>query len=350
MALEIVRQRKPELLEAMIAHHQKLIELVVSDTRQTRVPADLYATRHITYREARDDQTLLFAPEELEPVARPRFEMAYLPGLEPPPSKLIPTPLLAMFGLTGPDRRGAVPFGVRLGWEALFSGAVPAGRIGVYRPTLRELWTRVCPATKYVRSRSGRLLYQGARWLNDPDHATMWRTGDTAILLVTFRAVPTPPYPADQQVLLEIAHPPNTNGAMVDRYLMRTLANASYRQFRAYVSTCCLVDCYGTQRGQLIDPASREGESYYAWLEGDDIILLTHHHVADTKSRQRGQRQKSLDTFKALRGLGVIDYRVRIGARNEIEALQPLPSPTHMAAYAHLSSGSYPQGNALLST
>lgn len=179
---------------------------------------------------------------------------------------------------------------------------------------------------------------------------TMWRTGDTAILLVTFRAVPTPPYPADQQVLLEIAHPPNTNGAMVDRYLMRTVANASYRQFRAYVSTCCLVDCYGTQRGQLIDPASREGESYYAWLEGDDIILLTHHHVADTKSRQRGQRQKSLDTFKALRGLGVIDYRVRIGARNEIEALQPLPSPMHMAAYAHLSSGSYPQGNALLST
>ena len=74
-------------------------------------------------------QGLLFEDDPIRhvpapPAPEPRFEVGYLPGLEPPPSKLVPCALLTLWNpAPASGRHGPVPRLCRVGWAPLL--AVP---------------------------------------------------------------------------------------------------------------------------------------------------------------------------------------------------------------------------------
>ena len=147
------------------------------ERRHQNVPAALAWTRHmILHHLPFDEADLTQAP----PADAARFEVAHLPYLEPAASRL-PWAVLDLldFGASR-GRNGPVPVPTRVGWELVLMpepGAWHAEQATV-TPTLGALYARVSPATKYVATRHGPLLYQAARWLNDPDNATWFRRNE----------------------------------------------------------------------------------------------------------------------------------------------------------------------------
>ena len=405
-------------LEPLIDSWQRSPPLVEADARRhISIPRPLAATRHVTRR--RDDTpNLPFDEEDFVPADAPRIErveLAYLPAMEPPPSKL-PLAMLNIFdfGLSR-GRGGPVPAAQRAGWDLLLMpkpGDWHADQATLL-PTHAELAAGVWPGTVIWREDLGRYvgykavkhgkdLYQCARWLNDPDNAVWWaRNGQSRpLLLVTFFAPPVAPYAANETVGVHVVLPDRgrKHGPQIDNHLRCVLAATSYRQHRVYLVAVDLWDRYATFRGHLVqltlpevkrDPAGyvvdakdkvvidRRGrptrdprnaraiqtgeralnpaaDNAYVWLEGNDVILIAHHQVAETRRERNFQRKRSLTTLEELRIRrrgAVLDYAVRYRSgtltgselaslkdkerppSGELEAVRLLPAAAHFAAH-----------------
>ena len=320
------------------------------------------------------------------PVDEPRFVVGYLPTLEPADTRL-PTALMDLFGkVASPGYGGPVPLLARIGWEVLVAlsdedrGAGPA----LLNIMLADLHQMVYPQTKGWRATTGRRLVNSIRDLDK--RRLRWRgdaRGGTYPMVEVYRL---PSVVAKDEAVTFLSHiPPGGNqGPQVDKLLLRKLAAKSWRLHRVMLAAYMLIDQYGTVKGRLIDPTlpvvrREKGTGYvldakgrlvtetkgrhkgqvtrrathplavqtgerernpeadrYPWLEGDDLILLANGRVADTPEARRNQRRRTIEAVRELAAAGDLDYqkqhhKVRGGA--ELEAIQLLPSPAHLAAH-----------------
>ena len=345
------------------------------DTRQHKnLPASLANTRYVVLRPlSADDQTHLpldwDAPTSEPPPNKPRYEMpAWLPGWEPPPSKLISSPIVDLWD-SGPSRgrHGPNPIPNRLGWELLLAPA-PGDYIGGVADVsvkLGDLSLPIWPNTgRYKCTVHGPQLRDAARWLNDPDNATRWSADAHAppTNLVLWYRAPTYPYNPDQEVAAYVTAPDGgrRRGAQIDNHQRRILAATSYRQHRVYVNACVLWDRYATFHGYLVQftmpevnrnpagyilgldgkvatekngsPSRRPThqlavqtgkrlpnpakDNAYPWLEGEDSILVANHRVAETPRERNMQRGYTITTLIELRDANkhrgsVLDFETR---------------------------------------
>jgi len=353
------------------------------------LPASMARTRHVV--PAPDDRPdraghlpfdALNTTNPTPPPDAARYEVGYLPTLEPWPSRL-PTAMLAAL-TTGAcrGRRGPVPPADRLLWECVL--AVPperrdhSARLTV---TLADLSRMVWPNTK--RYSVDRNYIPLLRALDEADRAAIrWRNagGDGLVRMFTVPILPTLAAP-DVRVGVVVTLPGgDRQGPQVDRELLRRLAATSARQHRAMLAAYCLFDTYGTVHGRLIAPTlpvvRRDPAGYvldargrvvlehgaptrrathklavqtgdrepnpeadrYPWLEGADVILLCHPFVARTPEQRRKQRQHTVQTLEALRDRGALDFETRHatprhGGRPELVAVRLLPSTAHIETH-----------------
>ena len=317
------------------------------------------------------------------PAAAPRFEVAYLPTLDPDAESLLPLAMLELF--TAAAARGSggpVPVPARIGWEVVLALDATARTGGAARLdcTLDDLHRMVYPATSRWDRRKGPRLVRG---LFNLDAARVrWRGDETGGLypLVEVYRLPTRTAPDEPVLFLSHLPPGSPQGPQADSLLLRHLAAASARQHRMMLAAYCLFDTCGTAKGRLIAPtlpevrrdpagyvvdargrvatekggaptrrathplAVQTGErernpaaDRYRWIAGRDLILLGYPFVAATAAVRRDQRRRVLEAAKELRARGALDfeeeYRNVRGGR-ELVALRLLPSAGHVAAHA----------------
>ena len=385
------------LQEAEKDGHQQIVPVPAQwDSRShVNLPAPLANTHHLVpARELHDGQTALpFDYALLQRAAAPpeteaRFEVGYLPGLEPEPSK-VPCALLDLFG-SAPSRGhgGPVPVWGRIGWEALLAPAPGdyRGRTADLEISYGNMGGLVWPTTDYKPSRHGPLLLEGARMLNDPTSAVRWRgsAGAARILLVMVYMPPEEPYERDGRMGFYVTRPEGSRqGPLVDASLLRYLRAKGWRLHRIMVTGYCLWDRYGTVNGRLVpltvpakvridaagyavsatgrvltDHNGRPSRStthpkavqigkervshpnvdrYYPWLEGGDLSLLGHRIVGATRTERTKQREITLVALKALRDTGRLDFEAHyrpVRGGHELEAVRLLPSTDHRKAHA----------------
>ena len=151
--------------------------------RQYRnVPAPLAATDHVV--PAQDDRPgadhLPFDWDALHaaPPDQPRFEVAYLPTLDPDADSLLPLAMLDLFtSAASRGYGGPVPVPARIGWEVVLALDAAARRGGPAQLncTLADLHQMVYPATPRWQKRHGPDLVRGlfnldvarVRWRGD---------------------------------------------------------------------------------------------------------------------------------------------------------------------------------------
>ena len=221
----------------------------------------------MSVRSQNDGQGLLFEDDPIRhvpapPAPEPRFEVGYLPGLEPPPSKLVPCALLTLWNpAPASGRHGPVPRLCRVGWAPLLA-VPPDARINEnvsLEIELGKLAALVNPRTVTMRedgvsgyrpTQHGLQLVEALRALNDPANggAVAWRAGEMSArrLIVLVQDFPAT-YDVDAVVGFVVRLPPGSKqGAQVDAVLLRLLASVSARQWRAMVTAYCLWDRYAT--------------------------------------------------------------------------------------------------------
>lgn len=350
------------------------------DRRYNNLASPLVNTRNlVSVRTQYDGQGLLFEDDDLmrhvplPPASEPRFEVGYLPGLEPPPSKLVPCALLTLWNpAPAPGRHGPVPRLCRVGWAPLLA-VPPDARINEnvsLQIELGKLAALVNPGTVKMRedvlvgykpNQHGPQLVETLRALNDPacGGAVAWRAGEKTArrLIVLVQDFPAT-YDADAVVGFVARLPPGSKqGAQVDAVLLRRLAALSARQWRAMVTAYCLWDRYATVKGRLIDPtvpakvrtnaagysidlkgqvlSDHRGrptrstthpkavqigtervqrsdlDRYYPWLSGDDLFLTCHPTVATTPAKVRAQRYYTTQTLGVMRDAGCLNFHTR---------------------------------------
>ena len=347
-------------LSSLVAAWLQRPPVGIDTRRHQNIPGSLTKTHHVVVAPADDGQPHLpfdwdAQPAHLSPPAdKPRFEVGYLPYIEL--ASKLPTPVLDLldFGASR-GRNGPVPVPSRVGWELILlpePGDWHAEQATV-TATHAKLGRRVWPNTRrYQPEKHGPLLYEAARWLNNPDNATWWRRKETArpILVVTFFAPPFAPYHRADRIGAHVVLPDGGRkvGPQFDAHLRRILAATSYRQHRVYIAAVCLWDARATFKGHLVQltvpvvernpagyvtghngkiatekdgrPSRRAthplavhtGErmpnssaaAAYPWLEGNDSILVAHHRLADTVKLRNLQRERSVQTLLDLRKQG----------------------------------------------
>ena len=360
------------------------------DERQhVNLPGPLTRTRYVVpARELRDGQAALpFDWDALAtpPPDQPRFEVGYLPTLEPAPS-LLPRALLDVFSAAASRGRGGpVPVPARIGWEVLVAlGGDARERIGgpaILDCTLADLHSMVYPNTARWRKANGPALLRGL--VNLDAARVRWRGDERGGLypLVEVYRLPTNARPDELLAFLSHLPPGSRQGPQVDRLVLRILAAISARQHRLMLVAYCLFDQFGTVNGRLIAPTRpvvhRDAAGYvidvrgklipergaptrrathrravqtgerernperdrYPWLDGRDLILAGYKWLADTPAGRRDQRRRVLADAKALRDAGRLDFEEehrtpRHGGPPELVALRPLPSAAHVEAHA----------------
>lgn len=261
------------------------------DARQWRnVPAPVVGTRHVW-----DSHPA--AP----PADQPRFEVAYLPTLDPDADSRLPLAMLDLF--TAAASRGSggpVPVPARIGWEVVLAldSAARIGGPARLDCTLADLHRRVYPATPRWQKRHGPAMVRG---LFNLDAARVrWRGDATGGLypLVEVYRLPTQPLPAERAVFLSHLSPGSQQGPQADSELLRRLAVASARQHRMMLSAYCLWDRYGTVNGRLIAPTRpqvvrRDGAVYVVDAAGKVVTdrgaptrRATHRRAVQTGARE----------------------------------------------------------------
>ena len=224
------------------------------DARQhVNLPAPLANTDHVVPgRELYNGQIALPFDYDLiqhtaaaPPEAEPRFEVGYLPGMEPGPSK-VPCALLDLFG-SAPSRGhgGPVPVWGRMGWEALLAPEPGDyhGRTADLEIGCGNMSALVWPTTDYKPSRHGPLLLEAAQMLNSPASAVRWRGSARAarILLVMVYMPPEVPYDRDGRIGFYVTRPEGSHqGPQVDSSLLRYLRAKGWRLHRIMVTGYCL--------------------------------------------------------------------------------------------------------------
>ena len=362
------------------------------DTRRHRnLPASLANTRHVVHRSpsADDQQHLPFdwdaAHSEPHP-NEPRYVVpAWLPNLEPPPSKLISSPIGGLWTSgSSRSRRGPVFVPIRVGWELLLAPAPGdyMGGVADVSVKLGDLALPIWPITgRYKRTVHGRKLRDAARWLNNPDNATQWSADVHAppTNLVLWYRAPTPPYDPDQVISAYVTAPDGgrRRGAQIDNHLRRILAAISYRQHLVYVNACILWDRYATVHGYLVQltvpevirnnagyildsdgkvaiekngSASRRpthalavqtgkrlpnlaADNAFPWLEGEDSILVANPRVVETLRERNMQRGYTIETLIELRGANkhrgsVLDFEARYRGEGVLSSTELMDEKT----------------------
>ena len=284
-------QTAPNLPEALVDHLAMLPESTVSTTghslltvmvealptpavwdvrRHVNLPGPMASTHRVApiTRELRNGQIALpydFAPCQLPPDDAPRFEIAHLPGMEQPDSKMVSTPLLDLWdGGKARGSAGPVPVAQRMGWELLLAPITDDfyGGTADLSTTNGELAGLIWPALadesnsqKYRRDRHGVWMREAARWLNDPDNAVLWRVNshDRATNVVLWYEAPTHPFHPDDRIgaYVRVSNGRRV-GPQIDNRLRRSLAATSYNQHRIYVAACCLWDRFATVKGRIV--------------------------------------------------------------------------------------------------
>ena len=401
--LKLPEPRPPHPLTPLVA--VLLMPRAGIDTRQHQnIHNALVRTPHVIPRHYDGQQMLLFNDTELMPALSPsaaRFEVGWLPHLEPRASGLSQALLdLLEFGASR-GYGGPVPVSPRLGWEMILMPEPGDfhNEQATVTPTHAELAARVWPASRYKRTKHGPQLYEAARWLNDPQNAIRWTRNEQTrpILLVTFFAPPFAPYHPDDRIGANVILPDGgrKRGAQFDAYLRRELAATSYRQHRVYMAAVCLWDIHATFGGHLtqltVPEVKRNAAGYvlkadgeiaierngspsrrpthphavqtgrrvptptldkaYPWLEGIDVILAAHHRVADTLRERNEQRRLTVETLDKLRirpAGAVLDFEVRyrhdgVLTGTELAALpkEKAPRPAELEAIRLLPSRSH---------
>lgn len=313
------------------------------DRRHANLSAPLANTRYmVPAREMRDGQATLpfdYAVLATPPEHEARFEVGYLPTLEPVPSKLVPHALLDLWD-TGASRgrHGPVPLARRIGLEVLL--AVPpdarSNEAVLLSTTMGDLASGVWPSTKYVPKRHGPMLVHDLRIVHNGQVA--WSDGeyDALRVLVAVRDWPRS-YHRDARIAFDVRLPPGSRqGPQIDRKAVR-MTWFSYRHNRLLLTVYCLFDKYGTVNGRMVAPtvpvvytdkagyvidahgnvvtekkkptrrvthphavqtgarkANPEALTKYPVLTGRDLILAGYSRVADTPKRRHDQRQRVL--------------------------------------------------------
>ena len=391
------KQSRSEPPDAAADGHQAFPVSAQWDDRQhVNLPAPLANTDHVVPgRELYDRQIALPFDYDLlqhataePPATEPRFEVGYLPGMEPGPSK-VPCALLDLFG-SAPSRGhgGPVPVWGRMGWEALLAPGPGdyQGQTADLEIDCGNIGALVWPTTDYKPSRHGPLLLEGAQTLNDPASAVRWRGDARAarILLVMVYMPPEVPYNRDGRIGFYVTRPEGSQqGPQVDSLLLRCLRAKGWRLHRLMVTGYCLWDRYATVNGRLVpltvpakvrtdaagysvsatgrvllDSKRRPTRStthpkavqigtervphpnldqHYPWLEGSDLFLLGHRAVGATPAQRNNQRKLVLRALNTMREDKWLDFEVRyrnVRGGRELDAVRLFPSVEHRKAHA----------------
>ena len=150
------------------------------DTRDyANLPGPVANTRHTVFagEPQQQDGHLPFDGDALRssqpPENVPRFEVGWLPSLEPEASHLVPCSLLSLWddagmGTASPGRGGPVPVARRIGMEVLLA-VPPDARMNepvTLHTTMAKLSAGIWPATKYVPRRHGPLIEKALHKVN----------------------------------------------------------------------------------------------------------------------------------------------------------------------------------------
>lgn len=214
------------------------------------LPQSLSSVRGIHLVEHAPDQGEL--PDTSGPLtARP--EQGWLPGMEPPPSKLVPAlPLLAFDlggGISLAKGRGA-PVALRLFTEALLM--VPLGaRCGAVRiertarELIAELWPNQRPRWRGMRGK-GTVLRNALYAVHT---AMVPYDGDYWVPIVVRRW----PSGLDGTAIFDVEMPGNSDrGPLVHKPTLRLQGVRSAPAYRAYLGLCALRNRYATHKGRIL--------------------------------------------------------------------------------------------------
>ena len=219
------------------------------------LPAPLATVRHV--RPVSGDQAHLpFDWDALGAVAiDDPDDQAWLPGLEPSSSPLVPALPLVLWdgsgGLSMAQGRGA-PLALRLWIEALL--AVPSGDRHWHATrvtcTLRDLLAGLWPNGSYRRGKDLPKLMSGLRLV---DQARIpWENGRYLWRAVSLTSVPASPA-LDDRIVFDVSLPPGSGqGPLIHRPTLRRYGVESAPAYRAYLSLCWYWDRYGTVNGSMI--------------------------------------------------------------------------------------------------
>ena len=361
------------------------------DTRQhANLPGPLARTRHVVpARDLADDDSKARLPFDWDayatpaPSDAPRFEVGYLPTLEPGPS-VLPLALLDTFTVgAGRGRGGPVPVPERLLWETILA-VPPANRAHAaeLRVTLGDLARMVWPGTRWYERKHGPALLRALDYLDT--RAIRWRADGQdhdGVRVFTVWRLPHETAVGTEVTLIASLPPVGSHqGPQVDRLALRTLAARGARQHRAMACAACLWDAYATIKGRLVAPTlpvvnrnpagyvldargklvtERDGRptrrptheravqtgdreanpeaDRYPWLTDRDLLLLCHPEVASRAAGIRAQRHRTIETLTALRDDGLLDFEERyrhVRGGRELEAVRLLPSAAHVETHA----------------
>ena len=224
------------------------------DRRQNGIlPQPLASVRGVRVVERSSEQDNL--PDTTGVLKAPGPEQAWLPGMEPPPSKLVPAlPLLAFDlggGISLAKGRGA-PVALRLFTEALLM--VPRGGRGgavrIEKPArelIAELWPNRRPMWGGKQGRGAALR----KALYSVHTAMVPYDGDYWIPVVVRRL----PSGLDGTVILDVEMPGGSDkGPLVHKPTLRLQGVRSAPAYRAYLGLCALRNRYATHKGRILPP------------------------------------------------------------------------------------------------
>ena len=279
-------------------------------------------------------------------------DQAWLPGLAPEPSGLVPSlPLIlwdAAGGMSLARGRGA-PLALRLWVEAML--AVPNGkrrwRATRITCTLRDLVEGLWPNGSYRRSKDLPRLIGSLRIV---DQARIpWDEGRSLWRTVSLTSVPRDMRALDTPIVFDVSLPPGSGqGPLIHRPTLRRYGVESAPAYRAYLSLCWYWDRYGTVNGSMVGATRpevrRDAAGYvldargnvvtehgqptrrathlkavhtgrresnpavmqYPVLSSDDLVRMCYPEVAKNANTRRVQALRARETLEAMQRDGVI--------------------------------------------
>ena len=316
------------------------------------LPAPLATVRHEQHAEG-DQARLPFDWDALGAVAvGDPDDQAWLPGLAPEPSGLVPSlPLIlwdAAGGMSMARGRGA-PLALRLWVEAML--AVPSGKRHWHATrvtcTLRDLVDGLWPNGSYRRSKDLPKLVHTLRMV---DQARVpWDSGRSLWRTVSLTSVPRDMRTLDTPIVFDVSLPPGSGqGPLIHRPTLRRYGVESAPAYRAYLSLCWYWDRYGTVNGSMIGatrPEVRRNEAGYVLdarsnvvtehgnpsrrathpravhtgkresnpavtqypvLSSDDLVRMCYPEVAENENTRRSQALRARETLEAMQRDGVV--------------------------------------------
>ena len=316
------------------------------------LPAPLAAVRYEQHADG-DQAHLPFDWDALGAVAvGDPDDQAWLPGLAPEPSGLVPSLPLVLWdaagGMNMARGRGA-PLALRLWVEAML--AVPNGKRHWHATrvtcTLANLVAGLWPHGSYRR---GKDLPKLVRALRMVDQARVpWDGGRSLWRTVSLTSVPRDMRALDTPIVFDVSLPPGSGqGPLIHRPTLRRYGVESAPAYRAYLSLCWYWDRYGTVNGSMIGatrPEVRRDEvgyvldargsvvtehgqptrrathlkavhtgkresnpavTQYPVLSSDDLVRMCYPEVAITESGRRSQALRARETLEAMQHDGVV--------------------------------------------